>query len=433
MRLLLHRLGLKPGHPKLKVLSSSASLEPDDPDSLEYLSEFFGVDWTPDQIVPGRPAPVPPAPARPLPAEPFAVVGRAIDSDDSEELDRAIDGLAHSLGDTSNGSPQVRLARALDANASDLTSRMTLACAINRDVRAVPLSHFGQGVFGDCSDLETSTRGLLFARGTADTNRLPPFRLHLFFRNVEGIWACTSSPCPSGTPPTDGRTAGPLFLDSRVLCEGPDVRHRVLELLYCEQCGTTLFGGNRMVLDDGRGWEILTSDPDIEGIPDRQAARFIDRRTYEEFALFWPSGKSTLHPDSAKWSQPGLLSGQTAEGRWAQATLDSLSGRVVLGDDVGVAAVPGYLYMLAGSSNPARVSALPATCPSCGENYSRRQNRKSPLRGFRTGFSKLTQLLSKELFHLIPGQAGDNRKLVLFSDSRKRLLPWPTESRGHIT
>ena len=86
LRLLLHRLGLVPGHPKLKVLASSASLEPDDPESLQYLSEFFGVDWTADQIIPGHPEPVALAPATMLQAGPFAVFGRAIDSNDPESL-----------------------------------------------------------------------------------------------------------------------------------------------------------------------------------------------------------------------------------------------------------------------------------------------------------------------------------------------------------
>ena len=419
LRLLLSRLGLKPGHPKLKILASSASLEPDDPDSLRYLSEFFGVDWTADQVIPGHPAPIPLAPSTPLQAEPFATVGRLVDSDDQEEVDGAIDALASNLGESGNGSPQDRFARSLETRASDLAARMIRACVMDEQVRAVPLSHFGREIFGECPDPEASTRGLLYARGTTDTADLPSFRLHLFFRNVEGVWACTSPQCPSGTSPTDGRTAGPLFLDSRVLCEGPTQRHRVLELLYCEQCGTTLFGGNRMTLADGGGWELLTADPDIEGIPDRQAARFIDRRTYGEFALFWPSGDSTIHRDAARWRQPTLEPGQKVDARWVPATLDSLSGRVVLGASPGDGTVRGFLYMLAGSAKPALVGALAATCPSCGEDYSHRLYRKSPLRGFRTGFSKLTQLLSKELFYLIPGETHDERKLVLFSDSRE--------------
>ena len=47
----------------------------------------------------------------------------------------------------------------------------------------------------------------------------------------------------------------------------------------------------------------------------------------------------------------------------------------------------------------------------------RRVSRKSPIRGFRTGFSKVSQLLSKELFYELP--AGEARKLVIFSDSRE--------------
>jgi ATP-dependent helicase YprA (DUF1998 family) len=66
LKLLLKRLGLEPGHPKLKILASSASLEPNDPDSVRFLSEFFGRAWSPEQIVPGYPASLPPSPANPL-------------------------------------------------------------------------------------------------------------------------------------------------------------------------------------------------------------------------------------------------------------------------------------------------------------------------------------------------------------------------------
>ena len=172
LRLLLHRLGLRPGHPKLKILSSSASLEPDDPDSLQYLTEFFGVDWTADQIIPGYLAPVPTVPETPLNAEHFAALGRAIESGDDDELDGAINALVHGLGDSGGGSSKNRLARALEANASDLTSRMTRACTRDQHIRAVPLSHFGREIFGGFPDLEAATRGLLYARGIADNRPL---------------------------------------------------------------------------------------------------------------------------------------------------------------------------------------------------------------------------------------------------------------------
>lgn len=422
LRLLLHRLGLEPGSPKLKILASSASLEPDDPESLTYLAEFFGQPWAPAQVVPGRPAPLPDQPDDQLESAPFAALGRALASENVTVLDQATRDAAAALGQAPGGhSPEEQLAAGMAGKAADMAARLVGACAVEGEIRAVPLSAFATSLFGTAPEAIDAARGLLYARGVASdrSGLLPSFRLHLFFKNVEGLWACTSPTCGVHGLPADGRTAGPVYLDARVLCANDEDRHRVLELLYCEQCGTTLFGGNRMTLADGAGWELLTADPDIEGIPDRQAARFVDRRTFGEYAVFWPSGTGGLHHDAAQWRQPGLVAGQTADGRWTPATLDTLSGRVVLGALGGDAAVPGYVFALAGSYNASTIGALPSVCPSCSEDYGRRLFRKSPLRGFRTGFSKLTQLLSKELFYLLPGAPAGARKLVLFSDSRE--------------
>ena len=50
------------------------------------------------------------------------------------------------------------------------------------------------------------------------------------------------------------------------------------------------------------------------------------------------------------------------------------------------------------------------------QTASKRKFRKSPIRGFRTGFGKITQILSKEMFYFLP---EDSKKLVVFSDSRQ--------------
>jgi hypothetical protein len=82
--------------------------------------------------------------------------------------------------------------------------------------------------------------------------------------------------------------------------------------------------------------------------------------------------------------------------------------------------VSGFVFHLPQIPSPddqEAFSALPAVCPACATDYSRRLYRKSPVRGFRTGFSKVTQLLSKELFYLL--SPGETPKLVVFSDSRE--------------
>ena len=58
-------------------------------------------------------------------------------------------------------------------------------------------------------------------------------------------------------------------------------------------------------------------------------------------------------------------------------------------------------------------------CPSCDVNYERRLFRKSPVRAFRTGFAKVSQIFTKELFYELPEKEIISRKLVVFSDSRE--------------
>lgn len=428
LRLLLHRLGLSPDSPKLRILASSASLEPGDPDSLKYLRDFFGCDWQNQQVIPGHPAQVPePRSAQPLDPAPFIQIGEAFDRETSTRgsqlaaAARALGGAGDEAADDGG------LSDAVNADRTELSARILRACVDNGQSRAVSVDVFGRNIFGEAlaaSDTRAAARGILIARALADPAAAlgwPSFRLHWFFRNIEGLWACTAPNC--GCPQEfaePSRTAGQLFIETRILCDSAPHRHRVLELLYCEQCGTTFFGGSRMPLPDGAGWELLTIDPDIEGIPDRQAARFLERRTNREFAIFWPAGSSHFNSDASHWKQP-TLDGASVDARWTPAALDTDSGRVELGGGgpqyPDGSWVSGYFFQIPGADGAENVSALPATCPLCAADYSRRLYRQSPVRGFRTGFSKVTQLLSKELFYFVP--EGDARKLVVFSDSRE--------------
>ena len=282
--------------------------------------------------------------------------------------------------------------------------------------KATSLSEFGRRLFGTHCGEDTAraaTRGLLIARELCGSSeRLPRFRLHWFFKNIEGLWACSQPGCGCDhTEMTGGRTTGKLFQNARILCDNPDEPHRVLDLLYCEICGTTLFGGSRSELEANKGWELLITDADIEGIPDRQAARFVDRRTYNDYAIFWPSGEDELDQDARQWPQP-ILSGGTVQARWMAASFDPSSGQVKLGN---MGPVPGYAFVVP-TAPESPVGALPSACPLCSANYRFRKYRKSPIRGFRTGFGKITQILSKEMFYFLP---DDAKKLVVFSDSRQ--------------
>lgn len=391
LRLLLQRLGLHPGHPKLRILASSASLEPNDPKSLEFLSQFFGTEGHPEQIIPSRLEPILPIEGQEfLNSEPFIALATAPEVNNVEMLQST---------SLYNACRQI-----LESESAAVGARMVNACNVDEKIRAVSLTQFAKRIFGDDledENLKLAVRGLLIARGLGDKTSLPSFILHWFFRNIEGLWACTKPNYDCyGDESSENRPVGRLFVENPpILCD----EYRVLELLYCEQCGTVFLGGNRLVLEDNKGWELLPTEPDIEGIPDRKAAVALDRRKYPEFAVFWPS--RYLDEDVKKdWTQPSRQSERGEKAWWDKASLDTRSGRVMLGDPDPAALsdqwVEGYIFHLRQLPPEKQefIGALPSICPCCSADYSKRKTRKSPIRWFRTGFSKVSQLLSKELF-----------------------------------
>jgi DEAD/DEAH box helicase domain-containing protein len=422
LRLLLRRLGLAPDSPKLRILGSSASLEPGDEDSLRYLSQFFGTNWDADNIIPGYPEPAPEPPAQPLPA--YGSLLTLANDPEGADAETLLAAAADFNGATQEGAPADRLRIAMLGRGPELTARFLAAASTNGSPRAVPFSAFCQKLFGPTVPPEEAWmagRGLLVARSHCDSGGeqpfLPSFRFHLFFRNIEGLWACAAPNCGvTGDEADDGRPCGRLSTDPPILCEHS---HRMLELLYCEQCGTLLLGGSRLPLEAG-GWELLRTDADIEGIPDRQTARFVERRTYDQYGVFWPRGLAQLHPDAHAWRQSAGEDSTTAA-RWSPAALNVENANVEIGEG-GIpypegSWIAGYFFTLpeASDDEARQARALPSVCPRCAANYTARR-RPSPVRGFRTGFSKVTQLLSKELFYFLDEA---NRKLVVFSDSRE--------------
>jgi hypothetical protein len=423
LRLLLDRLGLAPGSPKLRILAASASLGTSE-ESVAFLEEFFAAPgWDREAVIEGRQAPAarPPVPLQ-LDADIFATLGMP-DLGEAEAHGAAAEVL-RGMGHEPAGSevPLAQLAGVLET--LGVGDAMTSACTLEGQVRAVSLTHFASALFGGGTDAAFARRaaaGLLRVRGAAAGAGLPAFRLHWFYKNLEGLWACTKP--DYGCRPDEqggGRTCGKLYNQPQVLTTDLDEQHRILELLYCEKCGSTFFGGAR--LEAGQGIvELLNTEPDIEGIPDRRAARLVERKPYNEYAVFWPSGGKPLHQEArGDLDQPADQAFVSA--RWIRAAMDSRDGRVTLGEGGPAPTgheIPGFLFRLQpaamGSEDSAR--ALPAVCPSCGADYHRRW-RPSPVRTFRTGFAKVAQILSKELFQFLPpGEAS--RKLVLFSDSRE--------------
>jgi hypothetical protein len=425
LRLFLERLGLVPGDPKLRVVASSASLG-DDEAGQRFLREFFGSAWAADQIIGDDPADLPtPHTGSPLSVAPFVALADALGGPD-DVRDAALGQVADALGHPGPDAPLTRVRAAFEHAANNMAGRILGACVSDGRVRAVSLDAFVTGLFGPGvpdADRFRAARGFLVARGAChhSGSDLPPLRLHWMFRSIEGLWA-TARATPDPADP--GRTAGRLFFQPVTFADGG----RVLDLLFCDQCGTTFFGGNRLALSDhNEGYELLVTEPELEGLPDRMPARFIWQRTYRHYAIFWPRRESSLHDEAGHFHQRRRHEQDWPQGRppenarWSEAWLEPATGTVRF--EPGDGSVSGYLFTLdavdAASEEADQYAAQPHICPACGADRTWRQSaaRRSSIRPFYIGINKATQVLTKELFAVLP--ETDDRKLVAFTDSRE--------------
>ncbi|MCF7824821.1 MAG: DEAD/DEAH box helicase [Candidatus Marinimicrobia bacterium] len=493
LQLLLKRLGLHPNHPQLKILASSASLDPLDSKSLEYVSDFFGFAGVEDvkekfTIIPGQDTPVDrlSSDTNVLPAIPFIEIAEAYEAGNYDSFNQEFHNACLKAGNTLRGELGLEVAEVTTIQAFSslllhprlfLRERLFAACRseVNGTSKYKPrptfrkandgipehIDYFFESIFGKeikSENLRQAARGLLICRslldevefreGPKDSNReLPRFRFHYFFRNIEGIWTSIDP-----TNSEDGRTAGKLYSTPRIKsAEG----HRVLELLYCDNCGTTLFGGSRGPGGGSEKFQMLPVDPNIEGIPEKTAAKLVEKRTYQEYAVFWPNGEQNFMPHdpppNGYWRQATVAENRTAStsyrANWTEASLNKFSGGVRFENTQAEMDpdkwIKGMLFVVNHQNSNEDVSnhgspinlddkgelinthkALPCVCPACGTNElvrlrdGRYRSRFSSIRGFRTGFSKTTQLFAKELIYQLPA-GEDKKKLVVFSDSRE--------------
>jgi hypothetical protein len=410
LRVLLDRLGLAPDSDQLRIIASSASLESGD-SGLAYLEGFFSRDRSRFEVVGGS-LPRPDATAI------SAVRGQRT----------AFQKFARSLRNAGAdlAAPAAALHRAVgcaappsDADAerrlNDVAERtraaeaLRAACLAPDGSRLLPrtpsqlcVALFGETLpEGERDEAAEGVLACLCAARSASGSAPLPLRSHLFFRNVQGLWACTNPECTEVSARAQPCPVGKLYYQPTLSCR---CGSRVLELLSCECCGEVFLGGYRPLAPANPGeWCLSADHPDLEASPE---TAFLDRQ-FQSYAVFWPA--NGLRPITPQWVQDGVAR------RWDNAALDTREGKVVLGGSEGV---KGFLYNMRNPTAEAN-QAYPAICPRCDEDR-RRRRLDTSLRVIRTGFQKLAQVLSDALLRHMPQTAGrSNRKLVVFSDSRQ--------------
>ena len=415
LRVLFDRLGLAPNSNQLRIIASSASLA-DDQSGLEYLEGFFSRDKGRFRIVSGD---IDPPDSNTIakfskygPAfcqldQSAALVERQIDEEAAQQFIKIVGG----SNDIDGLTTEQIIASALEhIQAPDA---VRLACISTVDQKkTVPTTpqQLAHSLFPQMSDddAQEAVSGLLTALSQArNTSHEAPLvlRAHLFFRNLQGMWACTDSQCSVAPVRQSQPPTGKLHYVPKLTC---DCGSRILELLYCESCGEVFFGGYKKDTDNPNEWLLSPEHPDLEASSD--AASF--GRDYNNFAIFWPAGHSKS-PASSQWTQDGI------KRQWQSAKYMPKDGSVQLGGGNGFLYYVPQMHGKNPSSIESASQAHPAKCPRCDSDWSWRQL-GSPIRTQRTGFQRISQLLADSLLRQITDtEEGNNRKLVVFSDSRQ--------------
>lgn len=477
IRLLLNRLGLSPDSPQLRILSSSASLEvtgDKQAESLNFLKDFFGCNFSIDNVIEGHYVKFDQQYTSYLPTEPFVKIYNLFYENplcfeaykNDNEIKQHIDSVCHeaamilalyskySIKETDGliqlldiiSSDELAIAKRLSDifDLGEYGHNRALPFCKGQEEKSSPSDwggrFFASGLFGDINEKEAAqaAEGFVIIRGlydifdkknyNVDCGAMQRFRFHLFYRNLDGLWATLER-----YDVDHDRPVGKLHAHSRDI----DGDKRVLELLYCEQCGTVFYGGKRHAyreLGTGR-WltDILPTSSNLEDLPERQSQIMVEKRNYHEFAVFYPVPDSITddYVDRTLREKDVPMLHKLGFGKdesdvsceWQLAYLDEKTGFVTLANDGDSHhGVRGFLYVvpdLDGNNNidaANQAPALPCHCPYCATNRHSKAYR-SPIRGFRTGFNKVTQLYARELFYQLP--TLHNRKLVTFADSRQ--------------
>lgn len=471
IRLLLNRLGLTPDSPQLRILSSSASLEvtgEKQAESLKFLNDFFGCKFTPDNVVEGHYIRFNQQYASVLPIEPFIKVYDLFYENplcfeeyaSNDEVKQHVDAICHnaatSLADYANcklleTDGLIQLLQVLSSDELAIAKRLSDTFDLGQygHNRALPFCKgkgetespsdwgghfFASSLFGEKDDDEIAkaAEGFVILRGLydifdkktyrVDCGPMQRFRFHLFYRNIDGLWATLDKY-------EEDKPVGRLHAHSRDV----DGEKRVLELLYCEQCGTLFYAGKRHAYSEQgtHRWltDILPTSSNLEALPERQSQVMVEKRNYRDFAVFYPTQderiERKLNEQDVKMLHKLGFGKEEADAdcEWQLAYLDEKTGFVTLADEGEThSGIRGYLYTvkeLDGEANieaATQAPALPCHCPHCATDKHGKAYR-SPLRGFRTGFNKVTQLYARELYYQLP--TLHNRKLVTFADSRQ--------------
>ncbi|MFC4517611.1 DEAD/DEAH box helicase [Streptomyces ehimensis] len=402
LRNLRHRLGLDRRPDKFRILAASASLEA--PRDLDFLQEFFGVDRNRFIVLGGQLV---------LPAHTRTDISQHADAYATLDPDPEPAQAGQLLTDTSASDALVNALRDGDRLIADYDTAVA--------ARLFPAA--------GTATREKALRGVLSALRRSADPQTPKLRGHLFFRNIPGVWACSDPQCPDAPRPEGTeRTVGKLYSRPTSRC---NCGARVLELLYCQNCGDVFLGGYAPAsafrnAATGRPFRagLLADLPDLDSLPDAAALG----PSAANYIVYWPR-KNDPAVEKPEWSSTSDKGTLSADFAFKRSQYDPHTGTLRNHRDH-----TGWSFHTSVPQSKKRrprlkaedLPATPTQCPNCGDNWEVKKigtehlslhdprRMRTPVRSMRTGFEKVNQVLTTGILSHLP-----NRQAVIFSDSRQ--------------
>lgn len=220
IRKLLNKLGLSPQSPQVQFLCSSASMQETER-TKKFITGFFGL--THDEYI-----------------SKFKIIQTAQDQLVIPELKLWSIETFEKIKNANN--------KEIDSIFKDNHVLETLGYYFgssnknSKELNAIAPLLFKNGSL----ERQTTTLGeILEALSTLkdqNGNVLQSFRTHYFFRNIDGLWACSSSSCSEVNQEYryTNRTIGKLYRRPQSICQ---CGSKVFEILTCRTCGEIYFNG----------------------------------------------------------------------------------------------------------------------------------------------------------------------------------------------
>lgn len=287
--------------------------------------------------------------------------------------------------------------------------------------RATSLDAISRKIFGSEPNRREILESGLRILSSGETSI--PLRAHIFARTMRGMWACSNPQCSALSQEArdeENRRFGKLFETSLLNCD--ECGSRVLELLYCFDCGDASLGGFISNSLDSGDKALSSVDFSSSG-----SGEPVFKRTRASFVWYRPG----IPADLAR-PRPQRYKNEDGEGRAHLGfNLVQLHHQLGILSEATQQEATGVTWGLSqGDPSTFAHPSLPTECPSCKMDRKQKAEEefglgavRSPIAAHTGGMGTATNLYISQLIEVLRSNSPEEQKEVasktlVFRDSR---------------